>query len=113
MKDDVQTSREQQETQADCTEIAPEFTTYTPDAEGWSGWICPSPDSYLMKCCDCGLVHELQFRVAKYEPRPSVEHKIVDDPDTQTQFRARRSLSYAEWASQPAEKRGGPGQPID
>lgn len=32
------------------------------DAEGWSEWIHPLP-GYLMKCCDCGLVHEMQVAV--------------------------------------------------
>ena len=30
---------------------------------GWTKWIRPRPDSYLMKCCGCGLVHEMQFRI--------------------------------------------------
>lgn len=27
----------------------------------WSEWIGPSGDQYSMKCCGCGMVHELQF----------------------------------------------------
>ncbi len=30
---------------------------------GWSEWTQPIMRGYLMQCCDCGLVHELQFRV--------------------------------------------------
>ena len=26
----------------------------------WSDWVYPVK-GYLMKCCDCGLVHELDF----------------------------------------------------
>jgi len=33
------------------------------DDEGWTRWILPEPDLYKMACCDCGLVHNLQFRV--------------------------------------------------
>lgn len=33
-----------------------------PDAEGWSEWIHPIP-GYLMQCCDCGLIHEMQFQI--------------------------------------------------
>lgn len=36
------------------------------DPEGWSEWIHPLP-GYLMKCCDCGLVHELQVAIASRE----------------------------------------------
>jgi len=34
-----------------------------PDAEGWSEWIHPLP-GYLMQCCDCGLVHEMQVAIS-------------------------------------------------
>ena len=57
---------------------------------GWSDWICPKPDSYLIKCCDCGLVHETQTRVAEYEPRPSEDFNVSNNPDLQAQFRVRR-----------------------
>lgn len=29
-------------------------------------WVQPVRKGYLMKCCDCGLVHKLNFRVIKY-----------------------------------------------
>lgn len=29
---------------------------------GWSEWVYPRPNAgYFFKCCDCGLVHEMQF----------------------------------------------------
>lgn len=45
------------------------------DAEGWSDWIHPLP-GYRMACCDCGLVHDMQFRI---------------DDLGQVNFRARRN----------------------
>jgi len=42
-----------------------------------------------MKCCDCGLVHEMQFKVAKYSEGDKCE--FVADADLQVVFRARRS----------------------
>jgi len=33
------------------------------NADGWSDWIHPTMRRYQMGCCDCGLVHTLQFRV--------------------------------------------------
>jgi hypothetical protein len=80
-----------------------EFVQHTPDADGWSEWVCPAPDSYLMKCCDCGLVHELQFRVAQYAaPRPSEEFDICADPQLQAQFRAQCAEgALASAAAQP------------
>lgn len=56
--------------------------------EDWSEWVCPNPDEYFMKCCDCGLVHEVQYRVARYGEGDYCE--LVDDKDVQAQFRMRR-----------------------
>ncbi len=63
----------------------------------WSRWIHPIPDNYLMSCCDCGLVHEFQFRplrivkrvrkdVNLYEGLKSTTHRI--------KFRARRAEKH-------------------
>ena len=31
--------------------------------DGWTDWIQPVTKGYKMGCCDCGLVHTLDFRV--------------------------------------------------
>lgn len=28
-------------------------------------WVYPKRRGYLMKCCDCGLVHKMNFRLVK------------------------------------------------
>ena len=38
------------------------FELMEPDEEGWSEWIHPLP-GYRMKCCDCGLVHQMETMV--------------------------------------------------
>ena len=81
-----------------------EFIKHHGDDEGWSEWVCPDPDDYLISCCDCGLVHQAQFRVAKYAPAPSEECEIVNDPDLQAQFRMRRS---EEWTPEDTAHRAG------
>lgn len=58
--------------------------------DGWTDWVCPTPKGYLMQCCDCGLIHEVDSRVAKYQPIPSEEFEVVEDPDMQCQWRMRR-----------------------
>ena len=58
--------------------------------DGWCDWVCPKPQGYLMQCCDCGLIHEVDSRVARYEPRPSEMFEVVDDPDLQVQWRMKR-----------------------
>ena len=30
---------------------------------GWSEWIAPVMDGFDMECCDCGLVHTIEFAV--------------------------------------------------
>lgn len=35
-----------------------------PDEDGWSEWVHPLP-GYLMQCCDCGLIHRLEFAIGE------------------------------------------------
>jgi len=37
-------------------------------SDGWSRWVHPIMEGYRASCCDCGLVHELEFRVCDDEP---------------------------------------------
>ena len=32
--------------------------------DGWSRWIFPIMEDYHLTCCDCGLVHDVEFRVS-------------------------------------------------
>jgi len=34
--------------------------------DGWCRWVYPKPKLYKMACCDCGLVHDLQFKIQKW-----------------------------------------------
>jgi len=66
-----------------------DFIVHEVENEGdWSEWVCPDPTQYFMKCCDCGLVHEMQFKVVKYSVGDECDG--VDDPDVRGIFRARR-----------------------
>jgi len=76
--------------------------------DDWSEWVCPDPTQYFMKCCDCGLVHKMQFKVVKY--LQGDECKTVNDPSVQAVFRARRhevaekqedSLAQTNWDNIP------------
>jgi hypothetical protein len=37
------------------------YITHKIGADGWSEWIQPLP-GYRLACCDCGLVHDMEFR---------------------------------------------------
>lgn len=41
------------------------FTQVVQDDSGWSEWIQPVRKGYKLACCDCGLVHNVDFRVLK------------------------------------------------
>ena len=49
------------------------YKTYTPKTkDGWTEWVSPIMNGYRLECCDCGLVHEFQFRVvfaSQYEKK--------------------------------------------
>ncbi len=34
-------------------------------ADGWSRWVQPIRKGYKMSCCDCGLVHAMDFRISR------------------------------------------------
>lgn len=56
---------------------------------GWSVWVNPNHKSYLFKCCDCGLVHEMQFAVASFSGE-KIKKMDKKNKDTGVVFRARR-----------------------
>ena len=75
----------------------PEFFTHSVEQSyDWSEWVCPDPKGYLMKCCDCGLVHEAEFGVVRYKSDTDRENcDMVDDPNLQAVFRMRRSEQWS------------------
>lgn len=88
----------------------PEFPTHEEAEDGWSDWVCPDPKSYLMKCCDCGLVHEAQFGVVRYPDTTEKDNcDMVDDPNLQAVFRMRRSEQWTP--KDTAYRPGGLAQP--
>ena len=89
----------------------PEFFKHSVDAPyDWSEWVCPDPKGYLMKCCDCGLVHEAEFGVVQYKSEAEREDcEMVDDPNLQAVFRMRRS---EQWSPKDTAHRAG-GLPME
>jgi hypothetical protein len=51
------------------------YTQHAAGQGGWTDWIRPVPAGYRACCCDCGLVHEIEFRVAD-GIEPSVEFRV-------------------------------------
>lgn len=43
------------------------FRQEVDEGDGWTRWVRPIMQGYKMACCDCGLVHRLDFRVVQGE----------------------------------------------
>lgn len=49
---------------------------------GWCKWVRPIMRGYLMQCCGCNTVHEVEFRALKMiekhqcEPLPLRDYKV-------------------------------------
>ena len=59
-----------------------------PDEDGWSEWIHPLP-GYLMQCCDCKLIHEMELAIGEREGDGPLNEGESDETGV-ILFRARR-----------------------
>lgn len=51
----------------------PRIPTHYMEANGWTKWIQPVMRGYRMACCDCGLVHDMDFKVVRHGKRNNVQ----------------------------------------
>lgn len=60
---------------------------------GWCDWVAPVMDGYRMACCDCGLVHDMQFGVFTAVDIGKGKHRVIDEDveNGRVRFRARRN----------------------
>lgn len=68
---------------------------YSVDDDGWSEWIQPIMAGYKLTCCDCGLVHEMEFealRTDAYINDRSWKATALDRDRYRVQFRVRRHV---------------------
>lgn len=56
---------------------------------GFSRWVQPQMGKYFLACCDCGLVHETQFRIT-----PGAVRGVNAGQSMHVQFRMRRADAY-------------------
>ncbi len=61
-------------------------------SEGWSDWITPI-QNYKMTCCDCGLVHDMEWQVLKVTEDNAPDFNADELPwgDYRIALRARRN----------------------
>lgn len=64
---------------------------------GWCDWVYPLHKSYWMKCCDCGLVHEMQFFAFAEVKQKRDTFEVAKLPwPIRVAFRARRARTHPE-----------------
>jgi len=70
----------------------PRFKKIKPLKDGWSDWEAPV-QGYKMACCDCGLVHDLEFQVIQVTEREgdTFDGQEVPFEDYRVLMRARRN----------------------
>ena len=62
---------------------------------GWSDWVMPRMSGYRMACCDCGLVHEMDFQAVRLQEVEKEGEQILQGTplpvaEYEVQFRVRR-----------------------
>lgn len=64
----------------------------------WSRWVQPVMRKYLMACCDCGLVHEMQFQAWQQtsEPNAKGEWQAERIRKGRVSFRVRRAPRHTK-----------------
>ncbi len=61
---------------------------------GWSDWDWPIMTGYRMACCDCGLVHDMEFQAIKVTKSTTggvFEYEDLDRKKYRVAIRARRN----------------------
>ena len=67
--------------QIECTSIPPATK------DGWTEWQFPIHKGYLMQCCDCNLVHEVNFKVVEKVSKVKKDGSWESEPTENGKFR--------------------------
>ena len=69
-------------------EIVARYTRHKELEEtGWTEWIWPMMKGYKLKCCDCGLVHTIEFKVVKLDHGHEVMYRAKQNNRSTGQVR--------------------------
>jgi len=62
--------------------------------DGWTRWVSPIMTKYRMACCDCGLVHDIEFKIVKVVMKNkdgSFEYEDINSSKFRIIFRGKRN----------------------
>jgi len=65
-------------------------TEFVTKKYGWTRYVNPKMKGYLLKCCDCGLVHEMDFKTFLVSEYKGQRMGTELPKQFQVLFRARR-----------------------
>lgn len=69
------------------------------EINGWSRWIQPRMDNYILVCCDCGLAHRMEFKAFRIiKRRKDGLTRVAPAPGHLVRFRAQRAPAYTRKA---------------
>lgn len=69
------------------------------ETDGWTRWVQPRMDNYILVCCDCGLAHRLQFKAFRIiKRRKDGLTRVAIAPGHLVRFRAQRAPAYTRKA---------------
>lgn len=74
--------------------IMAKFIKHIANEDGWSDDVQPVMKGYKLACCDCGLVHDMDFtvlRVTSKNPDGTWNGKELDPKKYRVEFRCRRN----------------------
>ncbi len=59
----------------------------------WTDWVQPIRKGYAMGCCDCGLVHTLQFKLVPYgDGKHKIRFRVKRDEASTKRLRKREGI---------------------
>lgn len=73
----------------------PRMKKHIEQDDGWTEWVQPIMEGYRMACCDCGLVHDMSFRVYVVTERKAGDitgGELLPPEHFRVQFKARRNV---------------------
>lgn len=67
------------------------FKKYEGPPGEWTEWVAPTMKKYRMGCCDCGLVHDMEFSIVRVTRRKGQDFDGKQVSGHRVLFRVKRN----------------------